>query len=111
MKWPASHKEISRALAEQLGKEITKNGKITGNKDKMLNIKISRFHVEHQTFVFKAYSDFTVIGDNGFEKGFQVVDITNSSVGANIERTFNSAIAVSVLHILRDTSVLGYLAN
>ncbi len=111
MKWQASHKEISRALAEQLEKEITKNGKTTNSKDKKLNIKISRFYVEHQTFVFKAYSDFTISGDNGFEKTFQVVDITNSSVGGNIERTFNSAIAVSVLHILSDKNILEYLAN
>ncbi len=111
MKWQASYKEISQAQAGQLDNEITKNGKITGNKTKKLNIKISRFYVDHSTFVFKAYSDFTITGDNGFEKKFQVTDITNSSVGGNIERTFNSAIAVSVLHILKDESILEYLAN
>jgi len=109
--WSTSRKEINSALTAQLQEEVNRHGVVRGTKSKPLQVTVNNYHAEQPGFVFKVSNDFTVSGDGGFKKDFKITDTTNGNIGGDIIRSFNSAIAVSVIHVLKDPDVLAYLAR
>lgn len=107
--WETSPKELTASLTKQLETEIARHGVVQGDQSKNLKIVIDHFFATQPGFVFKVNTKFTVYGDNGFEKSFDITDTTNGSVGGNIARSFSSAVAVAAIHVLEDPDVLEYL--
>jgi hypothetical protein len=107
--WNTTLGELNTALSSQLQQEIDRHGRVQGDKAKKLRVSVDSYQGTHPGFIFKMDVVFTVSGDDGFKKTFTVTDKTNGNIGGNIERSFNGSIAISVIHVLQDPEVLGYL--
>jgi hypothetical protein len=107
--WSGSLEEISQALSSQVQEEVNRHAHSSVTRNKGLTVSVLKFNTTPSTFVLHTEVDVKVEGDGGFQKTIHVEDGTNGSIGGDILRTFNGAIAICTIKILSDPDVLSYL--
>jgi len=105
--WAGNHRQVTEHLAEQLRKEIGKNGKAGAGGTKTIKVSVKHLRAEQNVFVFRSTMKVAVqLGDGQpFEK-----EVSQGSPG-NMWRVLNGTIALGVIEILNEEQVRQYLAK
>ena len=97
---------LTHGLVEHLALELRKkNMEVSDTAEKTMEIIVDSSNYEKETFKFVVILNYTVKFGNDKQKSFT---IRNSSYG-NIYRTYNGAVALAVIQIIKDPEVKQYL--
>jgi hypothetical protein len=101
-----SDQMLADGIAEQLSVELRKMGVgINNSANKSLEIAVTRSAFERGAWKIAATIEFTVKFGNGKTKQYSV----RNSSPATVDRTFNGAVALSVIEMLNDPEVRNYI--